>query len=339
MTNSDFLKNDNIEMLWDVIIDENIFKNKSPQIQNEIKNTFLNNIQGFYKIEQLNTKNLISLNKKYILMILNHITKTFSSQQQPTNRIKIYDDTVTDKKELITFEDIQNDRTTQFERDLNKYKEDFNNDMSLPVPPVPVFADNSKDLPISEMEKMIKEITDKRNYDIEQINRNISVNNTDNNADTWLKPKETSIKSEKYQQTPQNPKEDNKNNSVLKHIKIEQTELDKNVYKNQIIDLHSVHLHESLKKSVTWGANEMVELAQEQSVVDMDSDLFKKLKLKRGVPVEKQSPIANIESETKEDVTEEINVMKKEIRQINNMVEVLDNNIKTILEILKNKQF
>ena len=72
MTNSDFLKNDNIEMLWDVIIDENIFKNKSPQIQNEIKNTFLNNIQGFYNIEQLNTKNLISLNKKYILMILNH---------------------------------------------------------------------------------------------------------------------------------------------------------------------------------------------------------------------------------------------------------------------------
>ena len=88
-------------------------------------------------------------------MILNHITKTFSSQQQQQqqqqqhqqqqqqqqqqpNRIKIYDDTISDKKELITFEDIQNDRTSQFERDLNKYKEDFNNDMSLPVPPVPI---------------------------------------------------------------------------------------------------------------------------------------------------------------------------------------------------------
>jgi hypothetical protein len=323
MTNSDFLKNDNIEMLWDVIIDENIFKNKSPQIQNEIKNTFLNNIQGFYNIEQLNTKNLISLNKKYILMILNHITKTFSSQQQPTNRIKIYDDAVTDKKELITFEDIQNDRTTQFERDLNKYKEDFNNDMSLPVPPVPVFADDSKDLPISEMEKMIKEITDKRNYDIEQINRNISVNNTENNADTWLKPKETSIKSEKYQQTPQKPKEDNKN-----------------VYKNQSIDLNSINLLEHSKKSVTWGANETVELAKEQPGVVMDSDLFKKLK--RVVPTETQPQIVNLESENKEVITEviteEINVMKKEIRQINNMVEVLDNNIKTILEILKNKK-
>ena len=330
MSNSDFLKNDNIEMLWDVIIDENIFKNKSPQIQNEIKHTFLNNIQGFYKIEQLNTKNLISLNKKYIVMILNHITKTFSSQPQSqpqsTNRIKIYDDTVTDKKELITFEDIQNDRTTQFERDLNKYKEDFNNNMNLPVPPVPIFADNSKDLPISEMEKMIKEITDKRNYDIEEINRNISINNTDNNADTWLKPKETSIKSEKYQQTPQNYKEDNKTNSEFKQIRIEPLELDKNVYKNQIIDLNSVHLPEPLKKSVTWGANEMVGLAQEQTVDDIDSDLFKKLK--RVLP---------IESGNKEDVTDEINVMKKEIRQINNMVEVLDNNIKTILEILKIK--
>lgn len=332
MTNSDFLKTDNIEMLWDVIIDEPLFKNKSPQIQNEIKTTFLNNIQGFYKIEQLNTKNLISLNKKYILMILNHITKSFSSQQQqhkaqPMNRIKIYDDTINDKKELITFEDIQNDRTTQFERDLNKYKDDFNNDMSLPVPPVPIFADTSKDLPISEMEKMIKEITDKRNYDIEQINRNISVNNTDNNADNWLKPKETSIKSEKYQQTPKKSNEDNKNNSLLRHIRIEQSELDKNVYKNQIIDLNSVDTNEPSKKSVTWGANEMVELAKEQTFDDLDSDLFKKLKQKGVAPVE-----------NKECMTEEMNVMKKEIRQINTLVEVLDNNIKTILEILKNKK-
>ena len=66
MTNIDFFKNANIDMLWDVIIDEEIFKNKQPAIQNEIRNTFLNNIQGFYKTEHQNTNSLIDLNKKYI---------------------------------------------------------------------------------------------------------------------------------------------------------------------------------------------------------------------------------------------------------------------------------
>ena len=313
MTNTDFLKNANIEMLWDVIIDEEIFKNKQPAIQNEIRNTFLNNIQGFYKTEQSNTNSLIDLNKKYILIILTYIKNSFSPQkiqhnssQQIPRKIKILDEPIKDKKELITYEDIQHDRTSQFERDLNKYKDEFNDAMSLPIPPVPNFSDNEKDLPISEMEKMIKEMTDKRNYDVEIINRNLS----GNNADNWLKPKETSIKSEKFQQPPQKPLADNK---------------------IQSIDLNTNPQLDAIKKNVTWGENESVELTQNYTDFNMDLDLFKKLKKVAG-PNQLETDQISINT------TEEISILKEDVKKINNKFEELDNNIKTILDILKNKK-
>lgn len=336
MSNTDFFRNDNIEMLWDIIIDEEIFKNKSPQIQTEIKTTFLNNIEGFYKTEKLNTKNLIDLNKKYILMILNYIKNSFSQQKQniipQNNKIKIYDELLDNKKALITFEDIQNDRTTQFEKDLNKHKEDFNDSMSLNIPPVPNFADNSKDLPINEMEKMIKEMTDKRNYDTEQINRNINVEN----VDSWLKPKETSIKSEKYQ-APQQKQFEN-NNSGLKYIKIENTEIDKNVYKNQIIDLNTLPLQDTSKKNVTWGGNITLEIAERNydNFID-ETDLFKKLKKVESIPNKE------ININTSEDILilkEQVIELNKKVESLNNIhtkIEVLDNNINIILALLKNK--
>ena len=90
--------------------------------------------------------------------------------------------------------------------------------MSLHIPAVPNFSDNEKDLPIGEMEKLIKEITDKRNYDVEVINRNISHNNSDNNADKWLKPQETSIKSEKFQQPIQNQPQNQPQNQFMCQI-------------------------------------------------------------------------------------------------------------------------
>ena len=217
----------------------------------------------------------------------NHIKKTYPYQP---NKIKIHNEPPVNK-ESITYEDIQNDRTSQFEKDLNKYKDEFNDAMSLPIPPVPNFSDNEKDLPIGEMEKMIKEMTDKRNYDVELINRNIS----GNKADNWLKPQETSIKSEKFQQPP------------------------------QIKDLNTKPQLDAIKKNVTWGENESVELTQNYADFNMDSDLFKKLKKVTGPGPNEIETIG------------EISLLKEDIKKINNKLEMLDDNIKIILDILKNK--
>ena len=267
---------------------------------------------------------MIDLNKKYILIILTYIKNSFSPQkiqhnssQQIPRKIKILDEPIKDKKELITYEDIQNDRTSQFERDLNKYKDEFNDAMSLHIPAVPNFSDNEKDLPIGEMEKLIKEITDKRNYDVEVINRNISLNNSDNNADKWLKPQETSIKSEKFQQPIQNQPQNQPQKLNLDN-------------KNQSIDLNTRPQPDSIKKNVTWGENESVELTQNYADSNIESDLFKKLKKISGPSVIESAKISM-------NTTEEISVLKEDVQKINTKLEELDNNIKTILDILKNK--
>ena len=189
-----FMQKDNVTMLWEVISDEEMFKFLPRDAQGKIYQLFLNNIQGFFDSEKIKTNSLVDMNKKYILLILNHIKKNYSNQP---SKITIHNDPV---KELITYEEIQNERKTKFERDFNKRQEEFEDFMTVKAPPVPEFADKDKDRPIKEMDKILKEMQAQRNYEIEQINRNYNNNNT-TQIDNWLKPQETSLKTEKY--TPQ----------------------------------------------------------------------------------------------------------------------------------------
>lgn len=184
-----FTQKENIHTLWEVVSDEDIFKILPNEAKNQTYQLFLNNINGFYNSEQLKTRTLVDMNKKYILLILNHIKKTFLSQP---NKIKIHNEPV---KELITYEEIHNDRKTQFEKDFHKRQEEFEDFMTVKPPPIPEFADNNRDTPIKEMDKILKEMQTRRNYDIEQINMNY--HNTKDNLDNWLTPQETSLKTEK----------------------------------------------------------------------------------------------------------------------------------------------
>ena len=190
MSVKNFLTKENIDMLWDVIIDENIFKLISKENQIKVFNVFIENVKGFFEEDKKISTNLIDINKKYILLILNYIKKNYSNQLP--NKIKIYEEPL--ENELITYEEIQNGKKGQFEKDLIKRQEEFTKAMSLNIPEVPEFSDNFKESPISEMDKMIKEITAKRNYDVEQINR--SYENVENVGE-WLKPQKTSVKNEK----------------------------------------------------------------------------------------------------------------------------------------------
>ena len=191
MSNNMFIKKENIQMLWDVISDEDIFKFISPDIQSTVYNLFLNNIHGFFENEKTKINTLVDLNKKYILLILNHIKKTYPYQP---SKIKIHNEHPI--KELITFEEIQNDRKSQFDRDFSRRQEEFEVSMSTKAPPLPDFNDKNTDKPIKEMDKILKEIQAHRNYEVEQINHSY---NTSNYVDNWLKPQETSLKSEKSQ--------------------------------------------------------------------------------------------------------------------------------------------
>jgi len=260
MNTNSFLNKENISTMWDVISDEDIFKFMTRDVQTSIFQLFTNNIKGFYEVERQKTNNLIDINKKYILLILNHIKNTYP--QKIPNKIKIYDEPPV--KESITYEEIQSDRKTQFEKDLQLRQQEFENIMTLKTPPVPEFADNYSDKPITEMDKSIQEIISRRNYDVEQINNNYKSNL--NQSSNWLQPQDTSIKMEKL--NPLTKKEDkSKNYSKFKYLN-----LGENADVNQVF-----------KKNVTWAKNNEINEINENNFEinsddDIESNIFKKLK-------------------------------------------------------------
>jgi hypothetical protein len=202
MSINDFLGKENVELLWEVLIDEPLIKQLCDSLIKikTIMHIFQTNLNEFFEREKKNCNNLMELNKKYILIIINYVVKiniTNNVQESTTTnqyrKIKIHQEEPL--KQAITFEEIQNDRKTLFEKELNQKQEEFTNAMSLSVPPVPNFSDKL-DEPISEIELEIKRIQEQRNYDIEIIN-NTNKNSTSSIDDNWLKPQETSIKNEK----------------------------------------------------------------------------------------------------------------------------------------------
>jgi hypothetical protein len=302
-----FLTKENVNTLWDVISDEEIFKSLHRDAQSQILNVFSTNIKGFFENEKTKTTNLVEINKKYIMLILNYIKTNFS--QQKHNKIKILEESPV--KESITYEEIQNVRKSQFEKDLGRLQEEFTNSMTLPVPEVPTFADKYEDTPISEMDKMIKEMTAKRNYEVEQINRNYQ---DSNNAANWLQPQETSIKTDKF--APGKPSEEfTQTNSRVKYL----NSLD-------LADNNETAPFNSSKKNVTWGENDEVDSdyttnTDTDTNTNIEENIFKKLKR-----------VGNGEK-VKLELTE--NITENRITQLENGVKNLNKKMDIIIDLLK----
>ncbi len=337
-----FLNNENVKVLWDVIIDEDIIKRQSREFHENILNLFRTNLKGFYDVESSKTTSLVDMNKKYILLILNHANKQITQNVKPEYRkIKILDELPQKKvNELITYEEIQNDKRSQFEKDLNRRQEDFTNSMALPVPPVPKFTDDKLDEgPISEIEKAIKDLTSQRNYDVEQISKNNN-NNLNSNTDNWLKSQETSVKNDKMNPQLSNINgqngNTNVNNSRLKYLKIN-NDLEN---ENQVISLER-EKQVSPKKNVTWDlTNEvrenevmlkMEEIVNDDNEEDDDANIFKLLKKVPSVKSETTVKDTTVKDTTVKDIND------NKIAILQNDVKLLNNKLDLILELLKNK--
>jgi hypothetical protein len=290
-----FMSKDNITMIWDVISDEDIFKFLSKDIQNDIYKVFLENLQMFYDTERKKSSSLVEVNKKYIMLLLNHIKTQY--QQKIPSKIKIINELSPPPptKSLITYEEIHNERKTQFEEDLTKLEEEFTSAMTLHVPDVPDFTDKYSDEPISEIDKLLKEMTSKRNYDIEKISQNHS------NATNWLKPQETSIKSDKFLSSKEKEKEKEKENENRKILE--------------------------QKKNVTWNISNEYEndfinenIRFEESENNIEQSIFKKLK--KVDPPNSENKLKNLE---------------EQVMNLENQVMILNNKMDLILNLLQEK--
>jgi len=291
MNINNFLYKENLSTLWDVISDEEIFKFLTRDSQSKVAQLFTNNVKGFFETEKAQTTNLIDINKKYIMLILNHIKRTYPHNFPP--KIKILEDSPV--KENVTAEEILNERKTIFDRDLVKRQEEFEYFMSVKAPPVPEFSDKLGDKPIGDMDKIIKEMTSKRNYDVEQITKNVVVD------DSWLKPQETSVKTEKKIKESQPT-----NESRFKYLNMNSQE------------------QSTTKKSVTWGNN------TDTTDSELEESIFKKLKKVKQPEIEFDSNI----SLSFEEITDNVSNEDK-IKELQSEVKTLHSKLDMIIELLK----
>lgn len=208
----EFLSKVNINILWDIIYENTVYNNISISLD-KLKLLFSNIINEFGNNEQMH--NLIETNKKFITIINNKIKEEIETSKS---------------KQLITFDDIQKDRTSLFEKQLIEKQNDFNNLINKEVPNAPNFK-NDIDKPIEEMELLIKKTIEQRNLDLIKINAKTDLLKTEQ----FLKSSNTSIKSE---------------NNELKQIKIDylNNEAKPKLKNFNIIDLNTV----DNEKKVTW---------------------------------------------------------------------------------------
>lgn len=216
-----FLTEQNVSMLLEIILDEDFMQVQSSDVIEATKFVFYNNIRGFYENEKANVPDLVELNKQYIMLILRHVKSDLINKPPPVNTTK----------QRVTFEEIQKDKRSQFERDLNARQSEFTSAMTLPVPPVPKFSDAAQDEPLSEMELAIKQMTEQRKYDVDQITNSFTGN-------TLAPPEETSINNEKFrrpiikpgmqpqtpQPQPQTKQPQSQQPPSIRYIKIENAE-------------------------------------------------------------------------------------------------------------------
>ena len=370
MSTNNFLSSENINLLLEVLKEEEILKNQSQNVLGQIIQIFKNNLKGFYETEKNKCINLVDINKKYILLILNYVNTNYTEKnnhyekpnikqyinqsinqninqsinqsinQNTINKIQIYEEVP--QKELITYEELQKDKRNQFDRDLNKRQEEFASSMSMNVPSVPDFSDKTEDKPITSIEEEIKKITEQRNYDIELINK--SYNKPQDS--TWLNPLETSIKNEKLNAPLQKKEKEqinfNKNENKTKYITINEEISANDIYKNEIIELNTLKKNISWANNISQNINDINDINDTNNLNDIndindinninitiennninneneDNYLFSKLKRK---PVEKN----DINNDNKN--TTDINILKKEIENINSKIDVILNILK-----------
>ena len=243
MNKRDFLALSNVEILWEVIGEQDIFQNR---------NVFETSLTQFYESENMKHGDLVMLNKAFISSILfasqqhQHQFQQQQQQQQQQSQSQSQSQSQPQQKIPITFEELQTEKLSQFEIKLTEKEDDFKQSMARPLPQqIPNFRDKM-DEPLTDIELIIKKTIAERNYDVSQIvNANANANITE------IKSQETSIKKEKLSPLFFSSLNQQKNKSEttpeIKYIKI-----DNNSFRETPvpIDLNKPSKHISWNKDI-----------------------------------------------------------------------------------------
>jgi hypothetical protein len=253
---SQFLSNDNLSVLFEVITDE--YKNYILD-KNAFNIAFNEMVQIFYynqiKSGSQVTHDIISMNKKFISFISLRLEQKFNIQKQQRNLGNVKVNTSVNIKsnndQRVTSEDIKNKRLENFDKELTLKQNEFKNAFNNNVPETPNFT-SPVDEPISEIDILTKQKLTERENDIQSIYNN---NNDRNGGINGGIKKELDFEIKEsnewlqYFSSPVEKKESNISN-IMKSIKIKEE-----VPKEEIVLQHNRFNESSntiLKKNISW---------------------------------------------------------------------------------------
>ena len=307
----------NVNMLWEVLLDELKINHQNTSLVSNVQSIFENNISLFLSKANPNS-GLMNLNKIFLSQIVTAVNRLFpniNQQQQSTKLISISDEVI---NEPYKVEDIHSARQSEFEAQVNQRRSDFDNLVTHKKPKELDFSDKAEISKIKEMEALIAETIAKRNFEIDQINTNMNANaNMNSNSvssDEWLKPNNTSVRAEKQQPMVSD-------NSQRKHKYVNVSEQEPPLFltrSDSTSSLKKVSFNEG--NNVTMTIEEYRE-PEAQNATNIPTNIFNKLK-KVEEPI--KTPEPNVQTQ--------INDMNKKIDTLFEMMAELSSNVKQLVD-------
>ena len=341
-----FTNKQNIQLLWEVLLDELQINNNNKSLVNNIRNVFESNIHPFTSRTKPNAS-IIELNKQFLSQVVLAVNKLFPNfneikqrQEQNIKRIQIASEEITEPYKI---EDIQSSRQTNFERELETKRMDLENYMTPQKPKEVDFSYGNLDGKITSMDSLIADKMNQRNLEVEQFNNSLH-NTLGVNPEQWLKSKETSLNNEKNIEQKLVKNDLVKNNLVnnrLKHINIDENN---NISLNQIItgnktnksvsfEDSNINIFQKLKRQPIEEEN-YTGFEQKQYVEQKSQPLpeIKQEQINRGTKTIEKQP--NIPIIPKNEMVKQLNDMNTKIDNLYELVFKLTNSIQ---ELTQNK--
>ena len=152
----------NIELLWDVLLNE---LRITPTNKDNIRTVFDTNLPIFVSsiLNKRNKYSIMDLNKEFLSQVVLAVNKLFPKQNINVKRITITDEEV---GEPYKIEDIHASRQSDFDKELERKRIELETYMMPPKPRELNFSDNMTIDKITSMDSIIAEKITKRNKEI-----------------------------------------------------------------------------------------------------------------------------------------------------------------------------
>ena len=187
-----FLEKANMNLLWEVLLDELDVNENNIKIIDKIKVIFTSNMEHFVTNVSKNTNNkikLVELNKQFLSQIMLAVKKLLFSNSQMKKIIIANEEII----EPYKIEDIQLSRQNEFESQVEKKRIELEEFMTPEKPKALDFSDKKTDGKITAMDSLIAEKMAERELDIHTTYSDYP----NAKPETWLKSTNTSVKKDK----------------------------------------------------------------------------------------------------------------------------------------------